>query len=171
MNKISRAFALFALAGGLATPAMAVDQNIDLSATVASFCRIAGSFTPADDSAVINVTNGAIVTTPIPKSYNVVCNGPSTTTLVSNNGGLSGPPAAPGFENVINYTASASNFVTIAAGTTANGAVGANETLGTATRATPGSTDIDVVITPLANTDPLAVGNYNDRLVVRIVPN
>lgn len=176
MKTMFRAAALAAAFAGLSFEAQATTQNIILNATVNSFCRIAGSETPADVTNTIPViyTTGADVdTTVITRTFAVVCNRASDVSLTAVNGGLIGPAAAAGFDHIINYTAATSGFVTIAAGstaTTATASAGANESLGTASRATPGSANITVTITPVPDTNPLAEGSYTDTLRVVIVP-
>jgi hypothetical protein len=174
MRKLAMAAAAAAMTLAGLGSAQATDQNINISATVNSFCRIAGSLTPADDTLdwTARITAGAITDTSVSnKTYAVVCNKASDITLLSVGGGMTGPAAAAGFENVINYTASASGFVTVNVGSTATTAgTGANETLGTAARGTPGAANIVVAITPIANTDPLVEGTYTDTLRVTISP-
>lgn len=155
--------------------AHATDQNIVISATVNGFCKIDTSLTPTDDtiSWTSQITDGYLPASPTAtnKSYAVVCNKATNISLTSLNGAMTGPSSAAGFENIINYTVAASGFATIATVSTAttSSASGA-ETLGTTTRATPGSANISLVITPVANTNPLAEGTYQDTLRVRIEP-
>jgi hypothetical protein len=177
MNKVLGAFAFAALAGSLATPASATDQNIPLQATVTSFCKIAGSLTPADDALqTINVTDGFVNTgQTITRPFNVVCNKASTVSLAAKNGGLSTAASAAGFDNIINYTAATTGFAVISpagdTATVATAVANSYESLGSTTRATPGSASISVVITPTVNTLPLVEGTYNDVVRLSIVPN
>lgn len=153
---------------------LATDQDINLSATVAGFCRIDGSTTPAADTVDLTplVTGGDISATQTDRTYAVVCNKATDISLTSQNGAMTtASAAATGFENIINYTAGASGFATVATGSTATTATAAGaETLGTATRATPGAANITVSITPIANTDPLVEGTYADTLTLSITP-
>lgn len=161
-----------ALLGSIAT-AGATDQNINITATVASFCKIAGSTAPADDSIDWTplITNGDISATASNKSYAVVCNKATDITLSSLNGAMTGPASAgAGWDNVINYTVAASGFATVSGSTATNAAATGIETLGTTTRATPGSANIDLAITPVANANPLVPGVYSDTLRVTITP-
>ncbi len=165
---------IFAAAAPASAPASAADQNINITATVNGFCRIDGSLTPADDAVDWTglVTTGFITATPTARTFAVICNRASDISLTSINGGMTtATAAATGFENVINYQAEASGFATIAAGSTATtaGAAG-NETLGSTTRATPGSANIVVTLTPVVNTDPFVEGSYADTLRVTIEP-
>lgn len=155
--------------------AQATDQNIVISATVSGFCKIDNSLTPANDtiSWTAQITDGFLPGTPTAsnKSYAVVCNKATNISLTSINGGMTGPAAATGFDHIINYTVAASGFATIATGSTATTATAAgNETLGTDVRATPGSANISLVITPVTNTNPLVEGSYQDTLRLRIEP-
>ncbi len=143
-----------------------------ISAIVNSFCTIAGSETPGSDSATINtLAGGNVDVSVITKNYPVVCNKAASATLTSQNGGLSGPAAASGFENIINYTASAAGFVAIATGSTATvPGVGSPEALGTANTGGAAAAGITVTITPLANSNPLVAGSYSDTLRLTISP-
>ncbi len=157
-----------------AAPASATDQNINITATVNGFCQIAGSLTPVDDSVNWDglVTTGFITATATARTFAVTCNRASNISLTSINGGMTtASAAAVGFDNIINYQAEASGFATIAAGSTATTATAVgNETLGSATRATPGSANIVVTLTPVVNTNPFVEGSYSDTLRVRIEP-
>jgi len=160
------------LFGSIASPASAADQNIPLQAVVSSFCRVSGELVTATDlTQTIGITNGMITGSAITRQFPVICNRATNISLTSINGGLNGQAAATGFEHIINYTTTVSGFATVASATTATigGATG-NEPLGTATRLTPGSEDITVVITPVANVLPLVEGTYNDVLRLSIVP-
>lgn len=175
MRTFLKALACAIVFSGVSVPAYATDQNIPLQATVASFCKIAGSLTPADDAVqTIPVVDGFVTAGAITRTFSVVCNRASNLALAAKNGGLiTSSSAAAGFDNIINYTTSASGFATIAAGDTATVAAAvANsyESLGTATRATPGSATITVTITPTVNTNPLVNGTYNDTVRLSITP-
>lgn len=153
--------------------AQATDQNINITATVTSFCKIAGSTAPSDDSIdwTSLITNGDIAATATNKSYAVVCNKATNITLSSLNGAMTGPASAgAGWDNIINYTVAASGFASVSGSTASTASATGAETLGTTTRATPGSANIDLVITPVANTNPLVPGIYNDTLRVTIAP-
>lgn len=167
------AVAAVVLAAGIGS-AMATDQDINLTATVAGFCKIDGSLTPTDDNVDLTplVTAGFIAATQTDRTFAVVCNKATDISLTSLNGAMTtASAAATGFENIINYTASASGFATVASGSTATTATAAgSETLGTATRATPGAANIVVAITPITNTDPLVEGVYADTLRLSITP-
>ncbi len=172
--KLFRTASIAALLLVASTPSFATDQDITITATVAGFCTIDGSLTPGVDTVNWDslVTTGFITATATNRTYAVICNRATDLSLTSLNGALTtASAAAVGFENLINYTASASGFATIAAGSTATTATAVgNETLGTNTRATAGSANITVAITPIVNTDPLVEGTYTDTLRLTITP-
>ncbi|KUO60155.1 MAG: hypothetical protein APF80_16625 [Alphaproteobacteria bacterium BRH_c36] len=172
LNRKAAALAAVLVAG--AGSAMATDQDINLTATVAGFCRIGGSLTPTADTVNLDslVTAGFITATQTDRTYAVICNKATDISLESQNGAMTTASAsALNFENVINYTASTSGFATISAGSTATTATASGpESLGSTTRATPGSANIVVSITPIGNTDPLVEGVYQDTLRLSITP-
>lgn len=174
MVKFLKPACVAAILVAVATPVSATDQDINITATVTGFCTIAGSLTPTADTVNWDslVTTGNITATATNRTYAVVCNRATDISLTSLNGALTtASAAATGFENLINYTASASGFATVASGSTATTATAVgNETLGTATRATAGSENITVTITPIANTNPLVQGTYTDTLRLNITP-
>ena len=177
-KKMMTTVAIAAILAAAASAARATDQNIQITATTNPFCRISNSLTPADDTLdwTSLITAGFISATPTTKTYAVVCNKPSNITLTSVNGGLNTATlGAGGFDNIINYTASTSGFATVPTGSTASIAVavtGLNEVLGTTSRPSPGSANINVLITPIVNTSAggLVEGNYADTLKLTIVP-
>lgn len=148
--------------------ALAEDQDIQLTADVQSFCSVEDVNV---DNFEFTVTDGDVSTTPSTHTIPVTCNGASTVTLTSVEGGLNGPAAVSGFDNIINYTASASGYVTIAAGSTAAvPTAGANEILGT-TAGSASATPLAVTVTPIANTNPVLAGAFDDILRVTINAN
>jgi hypothetical protein len=164
---------LIPLSGSLAQSAT---QDINITATVAGLCTINGVATGTPvGTAVIPTPSGNVDTTPITPTgspfANVVCNGPSEIQLTSLSGGVVNPASAAGFENVINYTASATwNSVTANIDTSTNPATGASESGAAEPVATAGSGALSVTIVPLANTDPLIAGSYSDTLRVTLTP-
>jgi hypothetical protein len=167
LGAVVAAAALFTATGANAQVAT---QDIEIDATVTGFCTVNGVAAGVDDTATINTTaSGDVVVaavTPNNSPYaNVACNGPADISLSSANSGLTTAAVAPvGFEDVINYTATADWG-------------GVQATINTATNTdTPDSTagansgNLDVLITPIANTDPLIVGTYNDTLTVTLTP-
>lgn len=172
--KIIKRAAVAALLIAAAVPASAADQDINITATVAGYCYIDGSATPAADAVNWDglVANGFITATATNRVYAIVCNKATDISLTSINGALTtASAAAAGFENIIDYTASTSGFATVAAGSTATTPTATgNEALGATVRATPGAENITVTITPIANTNPLVEGSYADTLRLSITP-
>jgi hypothetical protein len=153
---------------GIAQSAFAqtATQNINLDATVADYCSIAGSPTAADQDRTITVTTGNVATAALATVTvaSVACTKISDLTLTSTNTGLTGPGAVGGFDNVIHYTAAASF----------DGAAPSLDTSvgNTVTAATTGaaSGNLTVDITPQANASPMVAGSYADVLVVTLTP-
>ena len=164
-----------ALLGLTATAASATDQDITLNASVAKFCTIGGTLTPATLTQNIPTTStGNVVVTPISVAIgDVVCNTASTVTLSSAKGGLFDPAAAAatGFQNYINYSASVA--APVSASVNANGtAVAGIAGTPVVTSGATSSAAVAVTITPTANASPLVYGTaYQDTLKVSIVPN
>jgi hypothetical protein len=162
---MKRTLTVAALLAFAVAPAMADDQDITLSAAVDSFCTVG---TVDIDSFALTVTGGDVDTAASVHEIPVTCNGSSTVVLESQTGGLNGPGEVSGFEHIINYTAAASGYVTIPAGSTATvPTVGAAEPLGSE-GGTASATPLTVTITPVGNTDPILAGSYGDVLRVSI---
>jgi hypothetical protein len=157
----------FILALLFSRPAIAVDQNIILNATVAKYCTIAGSASPGNDTVTIPTTNGVVTTTPITRSYAVVCNSAANVTLTSLNGALTTATAGgAGFDNFINYAAATSGIAVLSGATTNSGG---SQLLDSKNTAGPVNSNLNVTITP-ASANPLAGGDYTDTLKVSITP-
>jgi len=150
--------------------AHATDQNINLKATVAQYCTIEGSSSPTDDDVTVPILgNGTVDTTLITRSYAVVCNSAANVSLTSLNGAMvTSTTAGSGFDTFINYEAGTNGFVSISAAATTN--TGSNQVLGTATTSGAESANLNVTIQPIANSNPLAGGDYLDTLKVSITP-
>ncbi len=104
---------------------------------------------------------------------NVACNSPSTLLLTSLNGGVFNSSTLSGFDNVINYIASATwNSVTATIDTSTNPAasLGGNESGSPEPVATAGSGSLSVTITPIVNAQPLVTGAYSDTLRITLTP-
>lgn len=161
------------------TSAIAADQQINLEATVPSFCSInngtatatsvAGSPTAAVVDAlkaVITVVNGAptAVSQGASRDYTVLCNGNANFQLIATPVATS-TPAPSGFSNKIGYTA------------TASGAAAATATVTTASVTTPaaaanyatGTLNIAISAPTAANT-LVAATDYTGTLTVRLDP-
>lgn len=157
--------------------AQVATQDINITATVAGMCTIDGLSSGTVANVVIPTPNATVDVTPITLSggtfANVVCNGPSTLLLTSLNGGVLNPVPAAGLDNVINYLAAATwNSVTASVNTSTNPAasLGGSEAGTPALVASAGSGGLSVTITPTANGQPLAIGNYSDTLRVTLTP-
>lgn len=159
-----------------AANAQTATQDINLDATVNGICTIAGVATGVTDTATININPDASVdttpVTPVNSPYaSVACNGPSDLQVSSLNGALTGPTSVAGFDNIINYTATATwNAVNASIDTTTNPASGATETGTASPVATAHTGNLDVSITPAPNTDPLLVGSYTDTVTITLTP-
>lgn len=155
--------------------AQAAQQEIQISATVASSCTINGASTGVVDTATIGIdAAGDVIVSPITPTnapyVNVVCNAPSTIQLKSTQGGVTTAATGTGFTNIINYQASATWNGQTATIDTASITTAAGQETGTAEPVSAGSGDLDVTITPEANSQPLIGGNYSDSLFVLLTP-
>lgn len=171
------AVAACALLGTTSAFAQSATQDINISATVTKACTIGNAVSGTPGSATIPIlASGAVDTSPITPTgspfANVACNAPSNLQLSSTGGGVvNATPAAGGFTNVIDYTASATWN-----GTTANidtrtvaTAIGL-ETGPLSALASASSGDLTVTINPVANALPLMMGGYSDTLRVTLTP-
>ncbi len=141
------------------------DQTITIGANVGGFCTVGAVTNPTPS---FTAPGGNVNLTPSIHSIPVTCNGASTVTVTSANGGLTGPAFIAGFENIINYTVSTSGYVSASGSTlTVPSAVGL-ETLATAGGGAS-VTPLAVTLTPVANTDPVLAGSYSDVVTVTIV--
>jgi hypothetical protein len=178
VRTILAATALCCLAPWSTAFAQSATQDINITATVPGLCTINGLATGSPvGTAVIPTTSGNVDVTPITPTgspfANVVCNGPSQLQLTSLNGGVFNTASAAGFDNIINYSASATwHGVTATINTSTNPAasVGGSESGTPAPVATAGSGALSVTITPIANAQPLMVGTYSDTLRITLTP-
>jgi hypothetical protein len=169
-----------AILGLTATGALATDQNITLTATVAAFCSIDGNTTTGNArtaSLTSLVTNGVVAdgqsVTLSGSDSPAVCNKAASITLTSANSGLLSATSASGdFVNVIDYSASVVfGGKTASIDTTTQGAG-----VATSPVATDGAVAGNLAITVTTKGTPsgkyLVVGtDYADTLKVSIVPN
>lgn len=175
-RKIRWAIVLWVLVPCSAALAQAATQDITITAEVSGVCTIGGNAVGSPvGTALIPTPGGNVDTSPITPTgapfTNVVCNGPSSLRLSSLSGGVVNAATASGFDNIINYSATASwNSVNATINTaTVNGASGIEN--GTAAPvATAGSGSLTVTITPAANSQPLIAGSYSDTLRVTLTP-
>ena len=168
--------ALVAASAVCATSAFAqtAQQDINISATVAGYCRISGAATPAALNATVPVsTVGVVDTTDIPFTIpGVVCNTAADLRAASQSGGVkSGASVTAGFSNIINYTGEAklgttTSTINTATTTTAIGVEQGN--IAPTSGAYTG--DLNIKITPQSATDPLVAGSYSDTMRVTITP-
>lgn len=161
-----------ALVAGVGS-ANAVDQQIVLGGTVASFCTIDGSTSPgAITPSFPTVTDGNVpggLTMDVPIG-DVVCNSNANVTLTSANGAAITGTSAAGFQNYVNYKASVSSPASVML--EANSTTGTTNALsaGPAASGGPSSGAVSVHLESVANTLPLVAGAYNDTLTVSINP-
>ncbi len=151
-------------------PALAVDQDIQLSATVESSCTLSGSAAPSALVATIPVTNGVVSTTPIAFAIPVACNVPAALYIGSINGGLRGGNALQGTSNRIDYVASVSSAFYIPFSLDTAAAQGQQWTESYAPSGAPNGS-INVTVTPKQPSLPLRNGTYADTLRVIIAPS
>lgn len=153
----------------------AAQQEIQISATVTSACTINGTSTGVVDTATIGIdASGDVIVSPITPTnapyVNVVCNAPSTIQLRSTQGAVKTTATGSGFANIINYQASATWNSQTATINTATNPMATGQETGTAVPVLAGSGELDVTITPEANSQPLIGGNYSDSLFVLLTP-
>jgi len=162
-----------AAAGG-AVAQTAAQQDVNISATVPSFCSIGGSSNPTALNATVPVSStGVVTTTAIPFNVsNVVCNTAANVQATSQAGGIKNATSAPpGFTNIIDYTGSAtfsgaSSTVNTATVSSATGP----EAGGVAATSGAASGSLSISVTPQSPANPLIPGAYNDTLRVTITP-
>lgn len=150
-----------------ASLAQTATQNINLNATVADYCTIAGSATGGLQTRTITVNTGIVDTAALSQVTvaSVVCSKASDVTLTSTNTGLTGPTAPSGsFQDVIHYTAVASYGGASPSIDTSSSNTDTDATSGAA------SGTLTVDITPQANALPMTTGGYADVLVVTLTP-
>jgi len=167
--------------GAHATPAT---QTITLTATVPPICTINGG---ASATTAVATTIPILTTTDLPDTSTaitvgglgaVVCNENTQLTLTSTNGGLTGPASVTGFDNFINYTATATYGTFPGTGmqqtlTTAHNPGATSGASGASTVVTQTATQsFGVTILPIAG-NPLVGSstNYTDTLVVTFTPH
>lgn len=158
-----------------AANAQTATQDITINATVPKLCTVNLAANGAVDTATIAITAAADVdTTPVTPTNapytNVACNAPANLQLTSQGGGLTGPGSVPGFDNIINYTGSATWNSVTATVNTATVATAAGAEAGTAQAVGANTGSLSVTITPGANAQPLVMGNYSDTLRVTLTP-
>jgi hypothetical protein len=163
---------LFLIPAGIAN-AQTATETITITATVTGACGIDGSATDTDTLALVINPGGSVSTAtvhPAGSPYaNVSCNVAADLALSSQNDGLTGPSPAAGFDHIINYTATATWSTASATLTTTGGVTAPHD--GTPDLGDPATGALTVSVTPAANTNPLAVGSYEDILTVTLTPD
>ena len=166
---VSAMFTLVAFAGAGVANAQTATQDINISATVASYCTINNLTTGTVINATIPVTNGVVTTTPISNTVaSIACNNVADVVATSQSGGVTTGSAAPtGTTNTINYTGAATfDGVTSTINTATIAGIGASEAGNTATTASAATGNLVVSITPAQPALPLAPASYSDVLRV-----
>lgn len=168
---VSAILAVASLAGANAASAQTATQDIDISATVTSFCTINNITGPANLTATIPVTNGVVDATAIPFTVaSVACNNAADVIATSQSGGVRTVAAAPtGTTNIIDYTGvaafgGATSTIDTSTVATAAGAEAGN----TAVTANAATGNLTVSVTPATPSLPLAPGAYSDTLRVTL---
>jgi hypothetical protein len=175
MKKLLIAAAAVAAMSSGAMAQTGASQDINLSASVASYCTIGGatgaSITNLGASFGTNIgPAGVLANQQTVAIGTVVCNAPSNATLSSAKGALLGPQSSGGLQNYINYNATTVGLQTQAsvAATVSTGAVTPTGS-GTVAQANAFNNSVSVNITPVAATTLLA-GSYSDVLTFAILP-
>lgn len=167
---LSMAFGILAFAGP--SQAQTATQDINLTATVASYCTIANITNPSALSAAIPVTNGAVDVTVISRTIaNVACNNTTQVVASSLTGGVTSGVAGPsGTTNIIDYAGAASfGGATSTIDTATMGTAAGTETGNTATTAGAATGNLVVTVTPAQPALPLAPSAaYADTLRVTL---
>lgn len=169
---VMTAYSLAMLAGTPSAEAQTATQDINITATVSSYCSIDGIANPSALAASIPVTNNVVDTTVITSTIaNVICNNAADVLATSLSGGVTpgGAPAA-GTTNIINYTgaatfAGATSTIDTATTASASGSEAGN----TAATSSAASGNLVVTITPAQPSLPLmASASYADTLRVTL---
>lgn len=170
MNKALKFAALAALPLTAVSVAYAqsVQHDVNLSATVPSFCTVDNPNTSSSLVIDVNQQTGAV--SPLQKSVTIgqaSCNAVATVSSTSSKGGLKNSNTALpiGFTNVIQYKGDVyfAGFKQSTINTpTTQGSVGT-------TGGAEGG-DLRVTVTPTVPSLPLTQGNYSDTITVTITP-
>lgn len=170
---VAATFAVAALFSAGTANAQTATQDINISATVASYCTINNITNPAALTASIPVTNGIVDTTVINTTVaSVACNNAADVRATSVTGGVTpGGAAASGTTNIIDYTGVATFGGASSTINTATTATAAGNELGNlATTASAATGNLTVTITPAQPALPLQPSlAYADTLRVTLV--
>ena len=166
---ITAAFA--ALTVTTAANAQTATQDINITATVASYCTINNITGPAALNATIPVTNGIVDATVISNTIaSVACNNAADVIATSVLGGVTtGGAAATGATNIIDYTGVATfGGATSTIDTSSTATAAASEAGNTAVTANAATGNLVVTIDPVQPSLPLQPGAYTDTLRVTL---
>lgn len=163
------ACALASLLSLAAVPALAVDQDIELTATVSPTCTLSGSTAPSALTATIPVNNGEVSTAPITFDIPVNCNVPAWLYIGTLKGGLRGPSGLNGTANRIDYTAHISGGLYIPFQFDTETTSGETHFEGSAASGAP-TGSFTLTVTPKQPALPLRNGTYTDTVRVSVNP-
>jgi hypothetical protein len=174
-----RTIEIAGLVAGLSCVATALAQttshDVQISASVSSFCAISGATSGSALSTTIPVdAQGAVDTTPQTFTVgNVVCNTATSVQATSLRGGVkSANKSGPAFTNIINYRGSATFGTaksTVNTGTIKGAAFPEQGNVETTAGATQGP--LMILIRPAQPTSPLILGDdYHDTLRITLEP-
>jgi hypothetical protein len=169
---VSAMLALAAVVSAGTANAQTATQDINLTATVASYCTISNVTTGTVINASIPVTNGVVTVTPIANTIaSVACNNATDVIATSLLGGVTtGAAPVSGATNIINYTGvatfgGATSTINTATVATAAGSEAGN----TATTTGAATGNLSVTITPAQPALPLTPSvAYADTLRVTL---
>lgn len=169
---VSALLAAATFASGTAAQAQTATQDINITASVASYCTINNITNPTDLDEVIPVTNGIVDTSVISNTIgSVACNSPADVIATSLSGGVTTIAAAePGTTNIIDYTAVATFSGATSTIDTSDVATAAGSEAGnTATTASAATGNLVVTITPAQPAQLLMPStDYEDTLRVTL---
>jgi hypothetical protein len=154
----------------ITVPAHAVDQNVELSATVTSSCTLSGSTAPSALTATIPVNAGQVSTSPITLEIPIACNTPPKLWLTTVKGGMKGPTALSGTANRIDYIASISSAWYLPISLDTEPLAGQTTTEDYVPSGAPNG-NLSLTITPKQPALPLRNGTYTDTLRVTVAPS
>lgn len=169
---VSALLTVMALFSASAASAQTATQDINLTATVASYCTIGGVTGPAALSRTVAVTNGVVTVTPINITVaSVACNNTTNVIATSVSGGITtGVAPVSGATNIINYIGVATFNGASSTINTATVATAAASEAGNTASATGAATgNLTVTITPVQPSLPLTPSvAYADTLRVTL---
>lgn len=158
--------ALFSFA---TVPALAIDQDILLSATLEPSCTLNGSTAPSALTGEISITDGQITSAPLSFEIPVACNIPASLMVGTLNAGLRTANNTPFSNNRIDYVANIAGgiYVPIFFDTSNYFEEAWSEDY---VPAGPPNGTLEVTITPKQPAANIRAGTYTDTLRVRLIP-